>query len=52
MLLRKKSGDEYRIAFAHETKALDWLNIRAEDGVALDRFSIFLACSKGALAGG
>ena len=26
MLLRKKFGNEYRITFAYETKALDWPN--------------------------
>ena len=51
VLLRKKFGDEYYIAFAYETKALDWPNIRAEDSMALDCFSIFLASCKGALAG-
>ena len=51
MLLRKRFGDEYRIAFAYETKALEWPNIRAEDSMVLDRFSIFLASCKGAPAG-
>lgn len=34
LLLRKKSGNEYCIAFAYETKDLEWPNIRAEDSVA------------------
>ena len=41
-LLKKKFGDEYRIASAYETKAMDWPNIKPEDGVALNRFSVFL----------
>ena len=51
MLLRKKFGNEYRMAFAYETKALDWPNVRGEDGAALERFSIFLECCKGAVSG-
>ena len=50
-LLRRKYGDDYRIASAYETKALDWPSIKAEDGVALNRFSVFLASCKNALAG-
>ena len=50
-LLEKKFGDEYRIASAYETKALNWPNIKAEDGVALNRFSVFLTSCKNALAG-
>ena len=49
-LLEKKFGDEYRIASAYETKALNWPNIKAEDGVALNRFSVFLTGCKNALA--
>lgn len=50
-LLRRKYGDDYRIASAYEMKALDWPSIKAEDGVALNRFSVFLASCKNALAG-
>ena len=32
-------------------KALDWPSIKAEDGVTLNRFSVFLASCKNALAG-
>ena len=49
-LLKKKFGDEFRIASSYETKALDWPNIKPEDGAALNRFSIFLASCKNALA--
>ena len=49
-LLKKKFGDEYRIASAYETKALDWSNIKPEDGTALNRISIFLASCKNALS--
>ena len=48
--LKKKFGDEYRIASAYETKALDWSNIKPEDGTALNRISIFLASCKNALS--
>ena len=51
-LLKKKFGDEYRVASAYETKALDWPNIKPEDGVALNRFSIFLTSCRNALAAG
>ena len=49
-LQKKKFGDEYRVASAYETKALDWPNIKPEDGAALNRFSIFLASCRNALA--
>ena len=49
--MRRKYGDDYRIASAYETKALDWPSIKAEDGVALNRCSVFLASCKNALAG-
>ena len=34
-----------------ETKALDWPNIRGENGAALERFSIFLESCTGAVSG-
>ena len=37
-LLRRKYGDDYRIASAYEMKALNWPSIKAEDGIALNRF--------------
>ena len=49
-LLKKKFGDEYRVASAYETKALDWPNIKPEDGAALNLFSIFLTSCRNALA--
>ena len=51
MLLRKKFGNEYHMAFSYETKALDWPNIRGENGAALERFSIFLESCTGAVSG-
>lgn len=45
-LLRRKYGDDYCIA-----STLDWLSIKAEDGVALNCFSVFLTSCKNALAG-
>ena len=50
-LLRRKCGDDYRVVSAYEMKALDWPSIKAEDGVALNRFLVFLASCKNALAG-
>ena len=50
-LLRRKYGDDYRIESAYEMKALDWRSIKAEDGVALNRFSVFLESCKNALEG-
>ena len=49
--MKRKYGNDYCIASAYETKALDWLSVKAEDGVALNRFIIFLASCKNALAG-
>lgn len=40
--MKKKFGDNYRIVTAYETKALNWPEVRAEDSISLDRFSIFL----------
>ena len=36
--LRRKYGDDYRIAPGYEMKALDWPSIETDDGVALNRF--------------
>ena len=49
-LLKKKFGDEYCVASAYETKALNWSDIWLEDGAALNRFSIFLTSCRNALA--
>ena len=48
-VLKKKFGDEHRVASAYETKALNWPNIRPEDGAALNRFSIFVTSCRNAL---
>ena len=48
-LFRRKY--DYRIAAAYDTKALDVPSIKAEDDVALNRFLVFHASSKNALAG-
>jgi len=37
-----KFGDNYLIVNAYETRALNWPEVRAEDSISLDRFSIFL----------
>ncbi|XP_074639484.1 uncharacterized protein LOC141897759 [Acropora palmata] len=50
-LLKKKFGDEYRVASAYESKALAWPPIKAEDCAALNKFAIFLSSCKNALAG-
>ena len=50
-LLKKKFGDEYRVASAYESKALSWPPIKSEDGTALNKFAIFLSSCKNALAG-
>ena len=36
-LLKKKFGDEYRVASAYESKALAWPSIKAEDCTALNK---------------
>ena len=48
-LVKKKFGDDYRIATAYETKALNWPEVKAEDSISLDRFSIFLTRCKNAI---
>ena len=50
-LLKKKFGDEYRVASAYESKALAWPPIKAEDCTALNKSAIFLTRCKNALAG-
>ena len=50
-LLKKRFGDEYRVASAYEFKALAWPTLKAEDGTALNKFFIFLSSCKNALAG-
>lgn len=49
MLMKKKFGDHYRIVTAYETKRLNWAEVRAEDSISLDRFSIFLMRCKNAM---
>ncbi|KAL9986036.1 hypothetical protein ACROYT_G000097 [Oculina patagonica] len=50
-LLKKTFGDEYRIASAYESKALNWPTIKVEDGKVLNRFAIYLAGCKNAMEG-
>ena len=50
-LIEKKFGDEFRIAFAYESKALNWPPVKSEDGSALSRFSVYLASCKNAMMG-
>ena len=44
--MKKKFGDDYRVASAYESKALNWPGLKAEDSTALNRFSIFLMRSR------
>ena len=41
--LKKRFGDEYRVASAYESKGLAWRPIKAEDGTALNKFAFFLS---------
>ena len=50
-LLKKRFGDEYRVAAAYESKALAWPPIKAEGDTPLNKFTIFLSSCKNALAG-
>ena len=50
-LIEKKFGDEFRIASAYESKALNWPPVKSEDGPALSRFSVYLASCKNAMKG-
>jgi len=47
--MKKKFGDDYRIVTAYESKALNWPEVKAEDSISLDRFSIFLMRCKNAM---
>ena len=47
--MKKKFGDDYRIVTAYETKELNWPEVRAEDSISLDTFSIFLVRCKNAM---
>ena len=49
--MKKKFGDEFRIASACESKALNWPPIKPEDGTALSRFSIYLASCRNMMKG-
>ena len=49
--MKKKFGDEFRIASAYEFKALNWPPIKPEDGTALNRFSIYLASCRNVMKG-
>ena len=48
-LMKKKFGDDYRIVTAYETNASNWPEVKAEDRISLDRFSIFLMRCKKAM---
>ena len=50
-LIEKKFGDDFRIASAYESKALNWPPVKSEDGSALSRFSVYLASCKNAMKG-
>ncbi|KAK2561883.1 hypothetical protein P5673_015280 [Acropora cervicornis] len=45
-LIEKKFGDNFRIAFAYESKALNWPPVKSEDGSALSRFLVTLPVVK------
>ena len=49
--MKKKFGDDFCIAAAHEKKALNRPEVKTEDGVALNRFSIFRMKCKNAMEG-
>ena len=50
-LLKRQSGDPFKIADAHITKLSSWQPIRANDGSALQNFSIALDQAKSAMKG-
>lgn len=49
--MKKKFGDDYRVAAAYESKALIWPGLKAEDSAALNRVSIFLTRCRNAMEG-
>ena len=49
-LLKRKFGDEYNIASAYESKAIDRPTIKSEDGTAPSKFPVFLSSCKNSLA--
>ena len=50
-LMKKKFGDDFRVVTAYESKALNWPEVKAEDGMGLNRFSLFLMRYKNAMEG-
>ena len=50
-LLKRQFGDPFKIANAHITKLSSWQPIRANDGSALQNFSIALDQAKSAMKG-
>ena len=49
--MKTKFCDDYRIAAAYENKAMNWPEVKTEDGVALKKFSIFLMRCKNFMEG-
>ena len=50
-LIKKKFGNDFRVMAAYEGKALNWPEVKAEDGMGLNRFSLFLMRCKNAMEG-
>ena len=50
-LMKKKFGNDFRVVAAYESKALNWPEVKAEDAVGLNRFSLFLMRCKNAMEG-
>ena len=49
--MKKKFGHDSRVVAAYESKALGWPEVKAEDGVGLNKLSLFLMRCKNAMGG-
>ena len=50
-LIKKKFGNDFRVVAAYESKALNWPEMKADNGMGLNRFSLFLMRCKNAMEG-
>ena len=49
--MKKKFGDDYRVVAAHEKRALNWPEVKAEESAALNKYSIFVTKCKNSMQG-
>ena len=47
--MKKKFGNDFHVVASYESKALSWPEVKAEDGVGLNKLSLFLMRCKNAM---